>query len=79
MSAEQGMGALVFGLLLCGGGEAWAAEDETPDIELLEYLGMWEETDEDWLMLDEAMTADNEERNDPAPQGEESMEKDNES
>ena len=78
MSADQRLGALVFGLLLYAG-EVLAAEEEAPDIELLEYLGMWEETDEEWLLLDETMTADNEERIDPAPEGEESMENDDES
>jgi hypothetical protein len=79
MSADHAFGAVVFGLMLCGSGAGYAAEDDAPDIEFLEYLGMWEESDEDWLILDEAMTADNEERNDPAPQGEESVEKDDES
>ena len=78
MSAEQRLGALVFGLLLYAG-EGLAAEEEAPDIELLEYLGMWEESDEDWLILNEAVVADNEERIDPVPQGEKSVEKDDES
>ena len=37
---------------------------------------MWEESDEDWLIFDEPVTADSDERIDPAPDGEESMEKD---
>ncbi len=78
MSVDQRLGALVFGLLLYAG-ETLAAEEEAPDIELLEYLGMWEESDEDWLILNEAVAADNEERIDPVPQGEESMEKEDES
>ena len=76
MSAEQRRVAVVIGLLLCAG-DILAAEEEAPDIELLEYLGMWEESDEDWLILNEA--ADKEERIDPVPQGEESVEKDDES
>ena len=78
MSAEQRLGALIFGLLLCTG-EVLAAEEEAPDVELLEYLGMWEESDEDWLILNEAVAADKEERIDPVPEGEESVEKDDES
>ena len=78
MSADQRLGALVFGLLLYAG-EVPAADDEAPDIELLEYLGMWEESDEEWLILNEAVAAENEERIDPVPQGDESMEKDDES
>ena len=52
--------------------------NDVPEMEFLEYLGMWEESDEDWLILDKAMTADNEERSDPVPKGEESMEKEDE-
>lgn len=78
MSAEQRLGVLVFGLLLYAG-EVLATEEEAPDIELLEYLGMWEESDEEWLILNEAVAADKKERIDPVPQGEESMEKDDES
>ena len=56
------------------------AEDEpAPDAEFLEYLGMWEETDEDWLLLDEIAVAEETERSDPAPEGEESPETENES
>jgi len=78
MSADHALGAMVFGLVLCGG-VVCAAEEELPDIELLEYLGMWEESDEVWLILDEVITADNEEQGDPAPEGEESVENDDES
>ncbi len=78
MSADHRLGAVVFGLLLYGG-EVLAADEEPPEIELLEYLGMWEESDEYWLILNEAVAAENEERIDPVPQGEESMEKDDES
>ncbi len=62
-------------LLMAGASVALAA-DEAPDMEFLEYLGMWEESDEDWLIFDEPVTADSDERIDPAPDGEESMEKD---
>lgn len=56
-----------------------AADDEIPDTEFLEYLGLWDESDEDWLIFDEPITADMEERSDPVPQGEESTEKKDES
>ncbi len=79
MSADSTLRAVVCGLVLCSGVAIGADEDETPDVEFLEYLGMWEETDEEWMLLDETMTADNEERSDPVPEGEESMEKDDES
>ena len=47
-------------LLVCGLclGTAWAAEEapdaeETSDVEFIEYLGLWEESDDEWLMLAE--------------------------
>jgi hypothetical protein len=67
------------GLLLVGSGVVCATEEEVPDIEFLEYLGMWEESDEDWLLLEGTMAAEAEEESDPEPQGEESTEKDDES
>lgn len=73
--------------LLLGTAGMVAADEELPEMDFLEYLGMWEESDEEWLALaddeslnDEAMlAADSEERIDPAPQGEESKENDDES
>lgn len=77
MLADRGFSMMVCGLLICG---AAAAEEEgIPDMEFLEYLGMWEETDEVWQILEETMTADNEERSDPVAEGEESTEKEDES
>ena len=73
--------------LCCGlaglGAAAALAEDELPDMEFLEYLGSWEESDEDWLVV-RAMTRvagkkGQDERNDPAPEGEESTESKDES
>ena len=57
---------------------ALAADDEIPDMEFLEYLGSWEESDEDWLILAEATEPVADKRSDPAPEGEESAEKDDE-
>jgi hypothetical protein len=76
MLADRQLGALACGLLLCGA--AAATDDDVPEIEFLEYLGMWEESDEDWLLLEETMAAETEEQSDPEPQGEESMEKEDE-
>lgn len=75
MSASK---AALTGLLLCCS-LVLAADDEVPEMEFLEYLGIWEESDEDWLLFNEPMTAENEERSDPVPKGEESTEKDDES
>lgn len=72
--------------LLCGialgasiGALAEAGEDEVPDREFLEYLGMWEESDEEWLLHDEEEVTDNDERSDPVPEGKESPETEDES
>ncbi len=77
------------GLLLGICGVVLAADNELPDGEFLEYLGSWEESDEEWLIFDqvgervaadgERVAADSDEKVDPAPQGEGSAEKDDES
>lgn len=69
-----------FGTLLMACAVLAAAEAEMPDIEFLEYLGLWEDSDEDWTMFASSADAGNEtdERSDPAPEGEESTETDNE-
>ena len=77
MSDKKGQSetALTIAVLFCLiGGVAAGADEELPDLEFLEYLGMWEETDEDWLILDEAQAAEVDKRSDPAPEGEESAE-----
>ncbi len=56
-----------------------AADEELPDMEFIEYLGLWEDSDEDWLIFSEPLRSENEERSDPAPEGKESTEKDDES
>ncbi len=80
--ANRGLLALFPSVALCASvgvaAEANADEEAAPDMEFLEYLGMWEGTDEDWLLLDEEAVADNE-RSDPVPEGEESTETDDES
>jgi len=63
---------------LCALSSVGAEEEEVPDMEFLEYLGLWEESDEEWLLLDEDSVADNEERSDPVPEGEESTETEDE-
>ena len=69
-----------IGSLLIVASLALAADEEIPDPDFLEYLGAWEGSDEDWLLFDEPVTAELEERTDPAPQeGEESTETTDES
>jgi hypothetical protein len=81
--AKHGLQTLFCMLVVCTSVEAMAegeAEtEEAPDMAFLEYLGIWDETDEDWLLLDDDVIADNEERRDPVPQGKESTEKRDES
>ncbi|MDH3531686.1 MAG: hypothetical protein OEO82_02085 [Gammaproteobacteria bacterium] len=72
MSASQ---ALLIGAWMLFCSVVLAADEEEPNMEFLEYLGMWEESDEDWLILDEARDIDKVKRSDPVPQGEESTEK----
>ncbi len=70
--------AVVCGLL--GGGMAGA--EDAPELEFLEYLGSWEESDEDWLLfkaIDTEPATVPDERIDPAPTGEESTETEDES
>ena len=77
MSVRQ----VVLGSLLVGCSLLVAADEELPEIEFIEYLGLWEESEEDWTMFREPMEArnENEERSDPAPDGKESTETDDES
>jgi len=80
---KDGLRALLCGVVLCVSGSAPAetdAEDEElPDLEFLEFLGLWEETDDEWLLFDEEEVAENDERSDPVPEGKESSETEDES
>ncbi|HNP62885.1 MAG TPA: hypothetical protein PKH39_03065 [Woeseiaceae bacterium] len=55
------------------------ADEEMPDMDFLEYLGMWEASDEEWLLLEDDNVADNKKRIEPVPEGEESTETKDES
>ena len=79
MSAKRTLEALTCGILLGGSGLVCADEENVPEMEFLEYLGMWEVSDEDWQLLEAEMKVVHEEGNDPLPEGEESVEKDDES
>lgn len=74
--------AVICGLLGGSGGRDVLAEEvEAPELEFLEYLGSWEESDEDWLLfkaVDSEPVKEPEERIDPAPTGEESTETEDE-
>ena len=77
MSAKRQLALLVCGL--CFGAAAGAEEqpEADPEAEFLEYLGMWDLTDEDWQLLEDEMAAA-EERSEPAPEGEDSTETEDE-
>jgi len=77
MSADRAIALVACSL--CLGTAALAAEEEPPEADFLEYLGIWQESDEEWLMHDEMQTADDDERSDPVPEGEESTEMNDES
>ena len=70
--------ALLCGLFGCPG-VALADDEEIPDLEFLEYLGSWDESDEDWVVLadndDEELSTD---ASKPAPQGDNVAEMDHE-
>lgn len=54
--AKQSAGwllAVASGFLTLDAGRA-AAEDAPPDLELLEYLGSWEDAEEDWVLFSNA-------------------------
>ena len=63
MSASRARVSRAMRLRLALGGAAicWfavsgsvnAADDELPDADFLEYLGSWEDSDEDWLLFTE--------------------------
>jgi hypothetical protein len=63
-------------------GGVTAGDDELPDVEFLEYLGSWDESDEDWLLVSDVKRVREEimkdEGSDPAPEGEKSMETEDE-
>jgi hypothetical protein len=73
--------AVLLGLFGCSG--VVIADDEQPDLEFLEYLGSWEESDEDWLLFDgmenEPVAADAHKRSGPELEGKESTESEDES
>ena len=63
-------------------GIVYADDAEAPDLEFLEYLGSWEESDEDWVALAADASIVNEskeqEEDDTAPNGEKLAELENE-
>lgn len=54
-------------------------DDEQPDEEFLEYLGMWEDEDDSWLLVSADTELKSDDANDPLPRDEDATEKDDES
>ena len=54
------------------------SDEELPDAEFLEYLGFWEDSDEEWMVFNESADARPEARSGPAADSEEPPEKDDE-
>jgi len=79
MSARDSCRKALLFLALGVTGTVLAADSQEPEMEFLEYLGLWEESDEEWLVVEHQMNVESEERIDPVPEGEESMEDDDES
>ena len=73
--------AMLWGLLCCSG-VLLAADTELPDVEFIEYLGLWEESDADWMLFSEEVREQvvaDDTRTDPVPEGKESAESNDES
>jgi len=49
---------------------AFAQEEEGPDLAFLEYLGSWQESDEEWLMVAEELMASADDAEDAPEAGE---------
>lgn len=79
MSGDRPLRVSLTAMLLATFGPLLAADEELPEMEFLEYLGMWEESDEEWLALEEPLAKTDDERKERKPDGEESTEKDDES
>ncbi len=72
------LSAVILLLLVCG--VAAADDDEQqPDAEFLEYLAMWENEDDSWIVVSVDTELESEDVNDPGPRDEDATEKEDES
>ena len=84
MSAERlARSALVWAIVALGG-IAVAEDAEAPELEFLEYLGSWENAEEDWILLAQDMEPEEapdkkDEKSVDAPDGEKLAELNDES
>ena len=65
-------------MLVCGAAAA-DEDDEQPDAEFLEYLGTWEDEDDNWLLVSIDNEVESEEVNDPDPRDTDATENEDES
>jgi hypothetical protein len=82
MSAERLVRLVVLWGLTGACGLVTAEDTESPDLEFLEYLGSWEEAEEDWILLAPEVSPEKDKNNDEsvdAPDGEKLAELDDES
>ena len=70
--------AVLYSLVVVSGSALAEDEEELPDLEFLEYLGSWDESDEDWLLFNELdaepAASEEQETNDAEPAGNKSTE-----
>lgn len=74
--------ATMLTFLLAANSMLLAADADAPEMEFLEYLGLWEASDEDWLLLSEEISTQvvaDDTRIDSELEGDESAENDDES
>ncbi|MEM7503673.1 MAG: hypothetical protein AAF417_16600 [Pseudomonadota bacterium] len=64
---RRAVSSLMLGWIAMGGA-AFADDEALPDLDFLEYLGSWEESDEEWLLFeddgDDEATVDEERESD---------------
>ena len=78
MSADTALRGSVCMLLLGACTVPQAADETAPDMEFIEYLGMWEQSDEEWQFLEGRASEELDERVDEEAQEEEPVEREDE-
>ena len=65
---KRGQASWLIAAMLAMPAAAVAQDDESPDLAFLEYLGSWQDSDEEWLVVAEQMaeTATDEDNDAPA-------------